>query len=136
MTAAAALAAGRRAARALMVAQCEVTRLLEVSLDTGTLTLRDDDPSNDRVYAGPCRIKAATASVFVVSAEGQTLDRQDLVLHLPADDADALAVQIGDRVRIVDGGPNPSDTGRTFRVAGIAAATIATALRFPVEHAA
>lgn len=132
MSVEATLAAGRRAAEALMLSRCRIVHLNEVTLDTVTLNLNDDDPADDVVYEGPCRVKAASARVFVIAGEGQTIDRQDLSLHLPV--AAGAVVPIGAQATITDGGPDPALTGRTFRVIGVPSATLATQARFAVEH--
>lgn len=130
MTAAATLAAGRRSAEALMTATCLITRLKPVTMDPDTLLLSDDDPTNDLVYHGPCRLRAGLARVQTADFEGQLLASQQIMLHLPV--ATSGGVQIGDNVLILDGGDDPTETGVQVRIEGRAVQTQATAHRFAV----
>lgn len=136
------LAAGRRAAERDMQSRCKITRTTPISLDTVTLNLRDLDPTDDNVYEGPCRVKSLTGRVFAVLGEGQTLAEQQLIVSLPIDaTADVSygtsgSVRIGDRVEVVEGGPDAALTGTVLRIAGEPEQTLATARRFPVEHVA
>lgn len=127
----AALAAGRRAAERIMLSACRVTRLFEVTLDTSSLNLSDDDPSNDLVYEGPCRLREVSPRILNRYAEGQVLADQQLVLSLPV--GTSGDVRTGDLVTITDGGPDPSLTGRQYRIGGLHSQTEATAHRYPVE---
>jgi hypothetical protein len=126
------LAAGRRAAEQLMTSRCRIIRLHEVALDTASLTLTDLDPSDDGVYEGPCRVKTTSLAVTTADAEGQLVAVQSSTLSLPVS---VGGVRVGDRVEIVDGGPDPDLTGRRFRIAGLHAQTQATAHRYPIETA-
>lgn len=126
------LAGMRARAETRMRASCRVIRKQLVTLDTGTLNLTDDDPSDDVVLQSACRIKSASAAVFTRDAEGQLLAVQDVVLCLPV--ASSGAVRVRDEVEIVDGGPDPNLTGRIFRVTGLPAQTEAAEARFPVEQ--
>lgn len=131
MSVAATLAAGRRSAEALMTARCKITRIKPVTLDTGTLLLSDDDPSDDLVLESPCRLRAGMARVETSDFEGQLLAGQQLLLHLPV--LTSGVVKVGDTVEIVDGGDDPTSVGVKLRVQGLAEQTQATARRLPVS---
>lgn len=126
------LASGRRAAERLMQSVCEITRLQEVTLDTASLTLSDTDPSDDLIYQGPCRIRDMSSRVQVRDREGQTIAAQQSVLWLPITAGEVLT---GDRVEILDGGPNPRLTGNRYRIEGLSAETHATSNRYLIESA-
>lgn len=128
------LAAARRASESTMSGSCRLIRLTLATLDTVTLTLHDNDPSDDVVYEGPFRMKSPSSAVLALNTEGQLLAAQQLVLCLPVESG-ALA-QIDDEVRIDDGGLEPGLAGRRFRIAGIFAQSWATESRLPVESLA
>lgn len=130
MSVGSALLAGRRAAEQLMSARCTITRLQQITLDTATLRLSDDDPSDDEIYVGPCRIRSGLARVQSGDFEGQLLASQQLMLHLPV--LTSAAVNVGDEVTITDGGDDPTATGLRLRIEGLAEQTQATARRLPV----
>lgn len=132
MSVASTLAAGRRAAERLMTSSCRITRLTLVSLDTSTLNLTDTDPTDDEIYAGPCRVRSLIARVQTRDVEGQLLAMQQPTLALPV--LTSGTVKVGDTVTITDGGDDPSLTGRKFIIRGLHSQTQSTAHRFPVEE--
>jgi hypothetical protein len=125
------LAAARRAAEASMSGQCRITRFTPMTLDTATLDLLDNDPSDDLIYEGAFRMKSPSSAVLALNTEGQLLTAQQLLLCIPI--VAGAAVQVDDRVDIVDGGLEPGLTGRGYRIAGQYAQTWATEARLPVE---
>lgn len=131
MSVASVLAAGRRSAESLMTARCKITRLKQVTFNNSTLLMSDNDPSDDVIYEGPCRLRGGLARVTTGDFEGQLLASQQIMLHLPV--ATSGGVQIGDTVQILDGGDDPTEAGIRVRVQGRAVQTQATAHRFPVN---
>lgn len=132
MTADTVIAAGRRAAEALMVAACSIVRDGETTLDPVTLEYVDADGIPDPpIYVGRCRLKFGMSRVSKRDTEGQVLAAQQLLLYLPVDGSGD--VRVDDQVVITDGGPDPSMTGRSFRVTGLFSQTYATSRRMPIE---
>lgn len=127
----------RRRLRAIeeasMTALCRIEQKDPVTLDTGTLTMRDTNPDDDLVYAGPCKVRSNSSAVTPNDAGGQLLTEQQLVLAIPAGAVLARPVRVRALVTITAAEP-PELVGRTFRIVGIPATTGATARRFPVEQ--
>jgi hypothetical protein len=124
------IAAGRLAAERLMTSTCVINRVTEGEWSDAVLDYADITTA---VYAGPCRLKFTPHRVITQDAQGQILTEQQLLLYLPIDGSPSGDVRADDRVTVTDGGPDPTLTGRTFRVTGLFAQTYATARRLPVE---
>jgi hypothetical protein len=130
MSAASALAAGRRAAELLMVDTCTITRAGAQTTDdlTGDVT-----STPDTVYAGKCRVQQQVAFARSGDVGEATRWFARLELHLPAT---TVGVQVNDQVTITASVHDPDLVGRTFEVRGLAHKTYPTAHRLQIEEVA
>lgn len=130
------LAAGRRAAEALMCDTCTIRRptgRIIVDPDTGVAT-----PQYEPVYHGRCRVQTAGGVASqVVSASGDSTNVGgnvpvwSLYLHLPAD---VTGVRSGD-LATIEHSIDPDLTGRRLRLVNLQSEkTYATARRWNVSE--
>lgn len=118
MTAQTALAAGRRAAEALMTDTCTITRP----------TTTPDPDGLDRitevpVWEGRCKVQTYEAHETAAQSAGALVVTQRYSIHIPHN---VGAVRVGDLIRV---------TGylSVFRVTGLFDKTYATSRRFQVD---
>ena len=128
MTAQAAVAAGRRAAEALMTDACQISRVTGTTTnpDTGVVTT-----TTATVYAGKCRLqqRAGTALRAEVGEASVLLTR--LELHVPWGTAGVAAEQHV----TVTAAADPALVGAKFTVRGpLTAKSYATAQRWELEE--
>lgn len=128
MSVATALAAGRRAAEALMVDACSITRGGTQTTDdlTGDVT---STPTS--VYAGRCRVQQQVAFARAGDVGEATRWYSRLELQIPAT---TVGVQVNDRVTVTASVNDPDLVGRVFEVRGLAHKTHATAHRLQIEE--
>lgn len=123
--------AGRQAAEARMLDVCEVGEFGE-ALDpiTGQPVL---ELISER-YAGPCRISSASNAVREAEDGGQSYADETFLLSVPIASGGSIRTDDTLRVVAVDAVTgNPAMVDRTFRVAGLASVSQATAARFSLE---
>ena len=123
--------AGRQAAEARMLDACEIGQFGEgYDPETG-------QPVPELIeshYVGPCRISSASNVASESDAGGQSFADQSLILSVPV--ASGGLVRTDDTLRVTAVDPisgNPAMFDRTFRVAGLASVSQATAARFSLE---
>jgi NMD protein affecting ribosome stability and mRNA decay len=128
MTAIDAVLRGRKAAEALMLDQCTITRPGEVVTDPET---GDVTNASTEVYAGKCKVQSkdsATATPEAGEHQFTVVSRQ---VHIPANAAD---VRDGDVVTLTASALNAFTVGKQYRVAGFTPDTFDTAFRLPVKE--
>jgi NMD protein affecting ribosome stability and mRNA decay len=128
MTAVDAVLRGRKAAEALMLDQCTITRPGEVVTDPET---GDVTNTSTEVYAGKCKVQSkdsATANPEAGEHQFTVVSRQ---VHIPANAAD---VRDGDVVTLTASALNAFTVGKQYRVAGFTPDTFDTAFRLPVKE--
>jgi hypothetical protein len=128
MTAIDAVLRGRKAAEALMLDQCTITRPGEVVTDPNT---GDVTNTSTEVYAGKCKVQSkdsATANPEAGEHQFTVVSRQ---VHIPANAAD---VRDGDVVTLTASALNAFTVGKQYRVAGFTPDTFDTAFRLPVKE--
>jgi hypothetical protein len=128
MTAIDAVLRGRKAAEALMLDQCTITRPGEVVTDPNT---GDVTNTSTEVYAGKCKVQSkdsATANPEAGEHQFTVVSRQ---VHIPANAAD---VRDGDVITLTASALNAFTVGKQYRVAGFTPDTFDTAFRLPVKE--
>lgn len=129
MSATTATLAGRRAAEALMVDACTITRASGSPSTNTTTGVVTDTPTT--VYAGKCRVQ----QVAPISKPGDVAEAavwlQRLALQLPASVA-GLATD--DKVTITASQLDPDLVGRVFHVRELGHKTHVTARRVQIEE--
>lgn len=128
MSIAGAIAAGRRAAEALMVDTCVITYITSTSTDDLTGLVTDQRATR---YTGPCRIQAPAAQGQRDDVGEVTVTVLRLQLQLPT--VGSEAVDRGDQV-VVTASVDPALLGRTWVVRDLAHKTHATARRMTIEE--
>ena len=121
----------RAAAEGRMVDACEVGTFAETVDPTTFETIKTLVESQ---YAGKCRITSKSNAVSEGQAASQSFADQALVLSVPV--ADGGLIRTDAEVVYTAADPvtgNPAMVGRTFRVAGLANGSQATAARFLLE---
>lgn len=129
MTAAGAVQAGRRAAEALMIDACTITR------GAGSTAF---DPNRGEyvttpgatVYSGRCRVKPQDNADRVVEAGGTNVSLFPYVVSVPVD---ATAYQVDDLVTVTSAALDPAMQGLVLRVKQIAAGSQITSRRLGAE---
>jgi hypothetical protein len=131
-TPAAAVAAGRRAAEALMVDACTITHGTGGSVQdetTGQVTR-----TTSTVYTGPCRVQLPQAQPRTADVAERTATLQRAIISLPV--ATSAGVRVGAMVTITAAALDGDLVARRFRVVGLHHKTYATARRLECEEAA
>lgn len=130
MTAAAAVAAGRRLAESLMSDTCSITRQGgATTIDPATgLPVEGDDTT---IYSGKCKVQSADLQVASPVSGDHVYAVQRFTVHIPVA---AVGVKVGDVVEVTASPTDPAQIGRKFRVAGLFRKTFATAQRLSVEE--
>lgn len=127
----AALRRGRRAAEALMLDQCTVTRTSgpagPLNPETGTRT----PAPTTTVYAGRCKVQTHEPHESRPQSGGHVFTVQRYAVHLPISTS---AVQIGDRIEVTAAVVDPQLAGRHYEVTGTMHKSLATAQRLLVEE--
>ena len=122
---------GRVQAEARMLDTCEVGKFAETVDPTTFETITTLVESQ---YAGKCRVAARSNAVSEREAGSQTFADQSLVLSVPMADAGLIRTDATVKVTAVDASTgNPAMVNRTYRVAGMANGSQATAARFLLE---
>lgn len=128
-TAAGAVAAGRRAAEALMVDVCTITH------GTGAATLNETTGrrtlTTSTVYSGPCRVQVPQAQPQTSDVAERSATVQQLTISIPVT---ATGVAVGAVVTVTASALDPELAGRVFRVSGVHHKTHATARRLACEE--
>jgi len=121
--------AGRRAAEALMVDTCTITRgTSSQTFDPATGTYATTPGVS--VYTGPCRVKPAGTSDRVVEAGGQAVSLFPFVVSVPIS---AVQFAVDDRVTVTVSTLDPALVGTVLRVVQVAAGSHLTARRLGCE---
>ena len=130
MTAATALARGRRAAEALMVDACTITRPGgEPVWDEASMSYTTPDGS--AVYDGPCRVQLSAAMANTPEAGDRVLVAQRSTVSVPMG---VTGVAVDDVVTVTASVHDPDLVGNRYRVRSLFAKTHATARRLEVEE--
>lgn len=122
---------GRLAAEARMLDSCDIGVLTEGPPDPVTL---EPTQALDAHYSGKCRISSTSNAVSEGDAGGQSFADQSFILSVPI--ASAGDIKTDDSLVVTGVDPvsgNPAMVGLTFRVAGLASLSQATAARFALE---
>lgn len=122
--------AGRRAAEALMVDACTITR----STATQTLDTASGEyvtTPAETVYAGPCRVKPSDNTDRVVDAGGQAVSLFPFVVSLPIS---AVQHEVDDVVTVTTSQLDPALAGLVLRVRQVLAGSHMTARRLGCER--
>lgn len=85
-------------------------------------------------YTGKCRVSSASNAVSESDAGGQSFADQSFILSVPV--ASGGNIKTDDTLKITavdDASGNPAMVDRTFRIAGLASLSQATAARFNLE---
>lgn len=128
MTAATAIAAGRRSAEALMVDTCTISAPGTSSFLAGEYTTIPGAQG----YAGKCKVQQRAGRMPPTpSQEGTELVLVPLEVHIPVD---APAPSANDLVTITGSLLDPSLVGRVYRVIDIPGKSFATARRLRCEE--
>lgn len=128
MSATTATMRGRRAAEALMIDTCTVTRLTGSSTDpeTGVIT-----PTTATIYTGKCKIQQpGVASGGPANLGEATVMVSHPQLHLPIA---ATGVRSDDVATVTAAALDPDLVGRRYAIRVPAAKTFATARRLDIE---
>ena len=129
MDAASLLLRGRRAAEALMIDTCRITRRtgeLVTDPETGEVT-----NSTETVYEGPCKVQSSNSSTASPEAGGAVFTVVSRQVHIPVN---AAQVRDGDEVTITASALNSFTVGKVYRVEGFTPDTFDTAFRLPVKE--
>jgi hypothetical protein len=122
---------GRIQAEARMLDLCEIGTFAET---TDPDTFQPIETLVESQYAGKCRITSKSNAVSERQAASQTFADQALVLSVPMADAGLIRTDATVKVTAVDAATgNPAMVNRTYRVAGMANGSQATAARFLLE---
>jgi len=122
---------GRIQAEARMLDSCEVGKFAETVDPTTFETITTLVESQ---YAGKCRVASRSNAVSEREAGSQSFADQSLVLSVPMADAGLIRTDATVKVTAVDDSTgNPAMVNRTYRVAGMAIGSQATAARFLLE---
>ena len=122
---------GRIQAEARMLDLCEIGTFAET---TDPDTFQPIETLVESQYAGKCRITSKSNAVSERQAASQTFADQALVLSVPMADAGLIRTDSTVKVTAVDAATgNPAMVNRTYRVAGMANGSQATAARFLLE---
>jgi len=122
---------GRIQAEARMLDLCEIGTFAET---TDPDTFQPIETLVESQYAGKCRITSKSNAVSEGQAASQTFADQALVLSVPMADAGLIRTDAKVKVTAVDASTgNPAMVNRTYRVAGMANGSQATAARFLLE---
>ena len=132
MTAAGFVMAGRRAAEALMVDACTVTRPAGAAGQDES-TGRRTAAAAATVYAGVCRVQLPDVDPNRSDAGERTWTVERSTISLPIS---VLTVAVGDVIAITASALDPALVGRRYRVTGVAAKTHLTARRLSCERVA
>ena len=125
------VAMGRRWAEARMLDTCDIGIATEGAPDPVTL---EPTQTLDSHYTGKCRISSSSNAVSEGDAGGQSYADQSFILSVPVASAGGIVTDDTLVVTAVDPvSGNPAMVGRSFRVAGLASLSQATAARFSVE---
>lgn len=129
MSVASALAAGRRAAEALMVDTCVIRRRVgeSTSPDTGVVT-----PTYSTVYSGRCRVQQSETQARAVEAGEDYALMLRLEVQLPIDGTEGVRTE--DEVVLGTGSLDADLTGRVLVVRGLAHKSHATSRRLGCEE--
>ena len=120
---------GRRAAEALMIDTCRITRRtgeLVTDPDSGEVT-----NSTETVYEGKCKVQSKDSAVSSPEAGGAVFTVVSRQVHIPANAAKILD---GDEVTITASALNSFTVGKVYRVEGFTPDTYDTAFRLPVKE--
>lgn len=128
MSAASALAAGRRAAESLMVDACTIRRTVSEATDraTGQVT-----PTQTVVYSGKCRLRQREAQGRRDDIGEASHVMLRLELQLPMS---VVGVESGDEVTVDSSAHDPDLVGRVLVVQDIAHKTHATSRKLQVTE--
>jgi len=129
VTAASALAAGRRAAESLMTDACTVRAVTGQATDqtTGAVTPAYSAP----LYTGRCKVQSNEMQERTPEAAGADVTVLRYSVHVPVA---AFAPAIGQVVAITSAASDPNLAGRAFRVVALLHKSQATAYRLGVEE--
>jgi hypothetical protein len=130
VTAAAAVAAGRRAAEALMVDACTVAHGTGGGVQDETTGQVARTTST--VYTGPCRVQLPQAQPRTSDVAERTATVQRAIVSLPV--ATSTGVRVGATVTITAAALDADLAGRRFRVVGLHHKSYATARRLECEE--
>lgn len=118
----------RKAAEALMVDSCTITRPGEPVTDPDT---GDVAVGEVAVYAGICKVQSKDSATATPDSAGASFVFVSRQVHIPANAAD---VQDGDVVTITASLLNAFTVGKQYRVEGFTPDTFDTAARIPVKE--
>jgi hypothetical protein len=129
MSATTAIRRGRRAAEALMVDTCTITR------GTGEQVF---DPATGQyvttagelLYTGPCRVKPQNNADRVVEAGGQAVSLWPFVVSVPVSE---VSFEVDDLVTVTASVLDPALVGKVLRVRQVALGSHLTARRLGCE---
>jgi hypothetical protein len=132
VTAVDALVAGRRAAEALMVDVCRVTKPGPdgTRYEAGIAEYVVDPPVV--MYEGACRFQIRGGQPDGRDVGGGPVTVEALELQLPV--STSTGVALGQTVEALSAVSDPSLVGRRYRIAGDAAKSMATARRLRIEE--
>lgn len=120
---------GRRAAEALMLDSCTITRdtgELVTDYNTGQVT-----EQSETIYSGKCKVQSKDSATATPDSGGHTYTVVSRQVHIPANAAD---VKDGDVVTITASVLNAFTVGKRYRVEGFTPDTFETAARLPVKE--
>lgn len=128
MSAATAIAAGRRAAERLMVDACIVRRPGETTTDPDT-----GEPTTpmSEVYSGQAKVQTYEAQEANPEVGEAVKTVQRYTVHVPVG---SFAPEVGDVVEITAAAMDAQLVGRRYRVAALLHKSLATAYRLGVEE--
>lgn len=129
MSVQAALEAGRRAAEALMLDHCTITRGGGTTFDDDTGTYTPD--AGTVLYDGVCKLQTREVQALRVNIAGAEGTVVDWTVHVPI--AGTEDVRPGDTVTLTSGTFDGALRTRTFTVDGPHMGTAKTARRLPVR---
>lgn len=126
--------AGRRFNEALMTDTCTIGVYIESVSASFVTTFALSGTAH---YSGPCRVKSVRATVVERDMPGETVSVQELVLCIPVGAGGSIAVDDFVTITAVDAAVGDSSrVGQRYRIRGLAAATYASEMRFPIEAVA
>ena len=121
----------RAAAEGRMLDACEIGEFAETVDPT---TFETVTTLVELHYIGKCRVSSKSSAVAEREAGSQTFADQALVLSVPVASGGLIRTDATMKVTAVDSVTgNPAMVGRTYRVAGMANGSQATAARFLLE---
>ncbi|MBM7530441.1 DUF6093 family protein [Brevibacterium luteolum] len=135
--AAAALMRGRRAAKALMVDRCTISRVTGETTDRTTgkvVPLTEQIYPNEDYPVGCCKLTSYEGYEAEQESAGADMTEQRMSIHLPVG---SVRVNVGDIVEITYADLDPLLVGRTYRISQEAPfRTYSTAYRIFVDYIA